>query len=615
MATIVSNLYPPIMLNVTPSFIRTANCRVYFSVSQYNSVENIENVQISLTNIKTNASVLKQSLYPAGIKLAKLWYDPNVEGDFCYYVIIKASDLTTNEFLLNQYYKVQMRFTSTDAEYIDITDTPQSISKWLADNIDFFSEWSRASLIRGVSQPSVTMNYLTNNDSTTLSAPLLKLTGELHFSEEAEQDYLAEYNVKVYSNNKLKKDGLIFDSGKVYPDPKKENIIDCDLLCNFQDNVQYTIYFTYTTNYLYSEQIYYVVTVQSQPSDNPYDLTIAAAANGQNGYINIHMTMDNHGDTFSGKQFLLRRSSSRNNFQTWQNLYYFNYSFSALDWQDLSIENGVWYKYCLCIVDLNYTTLYTPIYTEPVLCIFEDIFLINDNIQLRLKFNPAITGFKYNVSQSQQVTLGAKFPYVKRNGNNFYRTFNINGLISSLIDETNWYSPSIYIGEQEEIQLPNMNFTSKEDEYKNSYDLYTEYEANNNISNYLNPIYERFFRQTVQEFLCNTDVKLFKSPTEGNILIKLTGINFEPMASLGRVLYSFSATAVEIDEATFDNYKKYDVLKDDIFELMTESPALNVEHRFTNEVLVINANGISQDRQQNWVLHLEPRIVRGGQIV
>ena len=151
MATIVSNLYPPIMLNVTPSFIRTANCRVYFSVSQYNSVENIENVQISLTNIKTNASVLKQSLYPAGIKLAKLWYDPNVEGDFCYYVIIKASDLTTNEFLLNQYYKVQMRFTSTDAEYIDITDTPQSISKWLADNIDFFSEWSRASLIRGVS--------------------------------------------------------------------------------------------------------------------------------------------------------------------------------------------------------------------------------------------------------------------------------------------------------------------------------------------------------------------------------------------------------------------------------------------------------------------------------
>jgi len=78
------------------------------------------------------------------------------------------------------------------------------------------------------------------------------------------------------------------------------------------------------------------------------------------------------------------------------------------------------------------------------LCIFEDIFLVSDNIQLRLQFNPSITSFKYNTTESQQVTLGGKFPYIRRNGNNYYRTFSIGGLISSLMDETDWYDSYIH---------------------------------------------------------------------------------------------------------------------------------------------------------------------------
>ena len=34
----------------------------------------------------------------------------------------------------------------------------------------------------------------------TLSAPLAKITGQLTFAENDEQDYLAEYNIKIYSN-------------------------------------------------------------------------------------------------------------------------------------------------------------------------------------------------------------------------------------------------------------------------------------------------------------------------------------------------------------------------------------------------------------------------------
>jgi len=38
-------------------------------------------------------------------------------------------------------------------------------------------------------------------------------------------------------------------------------------------------------------------------------------------------------------------------------------------------------------------------------------------------------------------------------------------------------------------------------------------------------------------------------------------INFQPIESLGRRLYSFTATAIEVDEANIFNYDKYNIQK------------------------------------------------------
>jgi hypothetical protein len=51
-----------------------------------------------------------------------------------------------------------------------------------------------------------------------------------------------------------------------------------------------------------------------------------------------------------------------------------------------------------------------------------------------MHFNPSVSDFRYNISESQQLTLGGKFPYIRKNGNNYYRTFSISGLVSSLIN-------------------------------------------------------------------------------------------------------------------------------------------------------------------------------------
>ena len=45
-------------------------------------------------------------------------------------------------------------------------------------------------------------------------------------------------------------------------------------------------------------------------------------------------------------------------------------------------------------------------------------------------------------------------------------------------------------------------------------------------------------------FAVENNIKLFRSTTEGNILIKLMNIDFQPNETLGRRLYSFTATAV-----------------------------------------------------------------------
>lgn len=96
------NLYPPIMLDVLPAF--TGNtCKIYFSLSEYNTPSEIKQVQISIVNQQTNASVLDE---PSGIKLATLALNSNIQDDYKYYVEVSAN------FETNQFYKVQLRFSS-----------------------------------------------------------------------------------------------------------------------------------------------------------------------------------------------------------------------------------------------------------------------------------------------------------------------------------------------------------------------------------------------------------------------------------------------------------------------------------------------------------------------
>jgi hypothetical protein len=101
----------------------------------------------------------------------------------------------------------------------------------------------------------------------------------------------------------------------------------------------------------------------------------------------------------------------------------------------------VWYKYCAqkrSSEGQRGIVIQTP---DPVICLFDDIFLSDGERQLKIEFNPSLNEFKYNVTENQQTTIGSKYPFIRRNGANYFRSFPIGGLISALSDSSEWYDP------------------------------------------------------------------------------------------------------------------------------------------------------------------------------
>ena len=172
------------------------------------------------------------------------------------------------------------------------------------------------------------------------------------------------------------------------------------------------------------------------------------------------------------------------------------------------------------------------------------MFINAGNKQLRIKYDQNVNSLKQNIVESRAETLGSKYPFIIRNGYVNYRSMTVSGLITFLNDE------------QEE-------FLSEKEIYQDSYDLYKEYNEKNRITDYNNYFFEKQFREKVIEFLYEDNIKLLRTLTEGNTLVKLMNISLTPKKSLGRYIYSFSAEAYEIDSCSINNYFNYSIIDEE----------------------------------------------------
>lgn len=75
-----------------------------------------------------------------------------------------------------------------------------------------------------------------------------------------------------------------------------------------------------------------------------------------------------------------------------------------------------------------------------------------------------------------------------------------------------------------------------------------------------NMMSERYFKLKVLDWLTDGRVKLFRSPGEGNYLVRLLNVSLSPIDSLGRMLHNFTCTAYEIADITYENLVLYNIL-------------------------------------------------------
>ena len=536
------NLYPPIVETYAPAFLIGSGtdkdiCRIYFSLSMFNSLEEIANAQVSVRNQYTNLSVLSKAKYPSEIMLATIKEDSAKASDDRYYIEIQKTDIQGGDFEINQYYKVQIRFTHKDAPQ----PTDNKLDGWLAANINLFSEWSTVCLVRGISAPILSVSGFTIEDGNISWAnynPIIY--GALSFADAAETEKMKSYQIKLYDAS----GNILTDSGIQYTNSyNNPNSFEYALKYNFIPGESYSFTIEYTTLDLYSE----IVTYSFKTGEDEFealDMTFTASTDEENGRIILTIKKADITDGFTGT-LIIRRTSSKTNFTIWEDIAEYSYNGDAAIkevFSDTTIESGVWYKYYLQKLGTKSTKASVKYIKSPLMVIFDDMFLTTKDRQLKIKFNPTVSSFKRTIQESRTDTSGSQFPFVRRNGYANYAQFPIGGLISFQIDESEL-------------------FTSLEELFGENLKLYTSYNNNHRITSANDIVYEKLFKDKVMEFLYDEQPKLFRSATEGNFIVKVMDASFSPNATLGRRIVSFTATAYEVAECSIKNFKKYNILE------------------------------------------------------
>ena len=572
------NLYPPVVDTYMPAFlvgssdIQKNTCRVYFSISLYNSLNDIKNAQVTVANQNTNLSVLDKSKYPCEIMLTDIKTDLTRVSDDKYYIEIKTSDIEEG-FQINQYYKVQIRFTAAGAANVSL-NTPQAIDSWLAANLSNFSEWSTVCLVRGISVPSLSISGFDISADTTLwSLNNVDVVGRLTYADSAETDTLKSYQIKLYDINNQ----LLSDSGVIYSNAYS-NINEFNYTFEYAFNEGESYYFTfeYETANMYTESNTYEFMVVQEGADI-LNANLTATLDNINGCIILNVKSKDDDDSFVGN-ITIRRASSESNFTMWEDVHTESFEEnSKLDytWYDYTIKSGIYYKYIAqrrSSVGNRGIAIHAE--GEPFMMLFDDIYLTGGDGQLNIRFDPSVSSFKRTVSESRTDTIGSKYPYIKRNGYVEYRQFPIGGTITHLMD-------------------PSHLITSREEIFRDSLDNYTKFNKDKNvrIDDFNDWTYEREFREKVMDFLYANKVRLFRSTTEGNILVKIMDINLTPNSTLGRRIYSFTATAYEVDAATIKNYDKYGISPLGTYDTLLQFASDYVGQY--NEVIPANTEALS----------------------
>ena len=398
---------------------------------------------------------------------------------------------------------------------------------------------------------------------------------------------------------------IIFeDSGDIFPTEDKEKV-EYRLRRKLRNvTTTYNLNFSYVTANGYEGEVDYyftytadpnnisrlkVYTAENQPQEQEYDLDFdgvnptfnqdgshehtglerfSAGYDEEEGRVSLKIKYipdkqnpqsfpDYAGE--NGINYCIRRASSMDGFDEWIPIHYGylppiddieNYDEYKDIKFDYTVESGIWYKYGIeelsdgAIVKINYPDKDSD-YTRRI---FDHSYLLGEGgKQLKICYDPSISSFNDFVSDTKLEPVGSRYPYISRNAITYYKTFPIGGLVSFQSDEEKlFFDDEKYYNHYSYEYGEVIDIVSKNKIYNEKHNI-----------NERDFILERDFRREVLNFLQDGKPKLFKSSTEGNIIVRLMDVSMAPNQVLSRLVSSFTANANEYDEYNMNNCLKY----------------------------------------------------------
>lgn len=558
----MAKLYPPYIEGTIPAFY-TENVSgtaqtiltVPFSMNKSVGKANISGFSLKLKTVNSNV-FLYTNLKATAVS------DYDIENEY----VVSFNLGSATKLRVGTFYKVQLAYIDTEGE---------------------IGYYSTVGIVKYTTKPKVTIADLSPT-YTNMSKTIYYGNYSQENQDTTEKAYSYQFIITDSSDN------VILDS-KTLLHNCENNILTYESTDehSFPDilekNLVYYIQYIVTTvnKMVVASPKYRIVDKLTLPPE--IKATLHVDLNYDNGYVEVNLIgvkNEDGGERAATGAYVITRSSADSDYTVWNELMRFQLHGQLPSRKvlvDYTIEQGKEYQYAL--QQYSDTGIYSnKILSNIIMADFEDAFLYDGERQLKIRYNPKIQSFKIDRPESKIETIGSKYPFFFRNGNVEYREFPISGLISYLGDEAELFMTN------EELQLESIDDLARlgtirdRDEVdldalilKGAYIDYDYLEAMWNMkaraeekinhsrvrtTDYLDYSIaaERMFKMKVLEWLTNGKPKLFRSPGEGNYVVRLMNVSLTPEDRTGRTIHSFTATAYEVAPFTYESLVEYDLI-------------------------------------------------------
>ena len=554
MATAVSKLYPPYVEGMLPAFTDITKVTIPFTANKSVSSQEVAGMSLIIKTVQ-NSTVLRKTGTSQG---AVTTNDPN-----CGYDInngVAWFDLSDFPLNVGQYYKVQLAYIA-------------------GNNTAGF--YSQCSTIKYTRKPVFGIEGLTIGAT---NAHMYKYVGTYRqvkdpmnnqsFIDQTEKMYSCRFVLQDASGEVLNDSGNILHNSST-DTSATESYETYEVPIDLNPGNIYTLTFSITTTNQYTDSVKYKI--MANPAFTIAErYTLLPKNIFDDGIIEISATCS---APFNGK-YVLTRAGSDDDY-TWRQIATVSltggtakngiYELKSF-WKDFTAKQGVYYKYGLQLVN-HFGAYSNKIESEEVYSDYEHSFLYDGMRQLKIKLNPKVSSYKIDILEAKLETIGSKYPFFFRNGNVYYHEFPISGLISYQMDDNQLFLTDNKMGLTPTKELYRKSSPSPEE------DAFWGNVRTTSLQNY-NFFAERIFKNEVLEWLNNGQIKLFRSPTEGNFIVRLMNVSLSPQDSINRLLHSFSATAYEIADYSFDSLRNYSFISSEDLDTDTEENTFIYTNKF-----------------------------------